>query len=153
MYYEISANEIEISPLRKRKEDIEYAVLSLINAYKKRHNVGVSINRAALDALINFRWNGNNSELKNKMERILLNRKGDLISMSDIPEDIKQNNTIDDVKQEVEVLSLEEIEKDAILHAWKIHNGKVIKIAKVLKVSRATLWRKMKKYGLDSSLS
>ncbi|MCF4175377.1 MULTISPECIES: dihydroxyacetone kinase operon transcriptional regulator DhaR [Vibrio] len=153
LYYEISANEIEISPLRKRKEDIEYAVLSLINAYKKRHNVGVSINRAALDALINFRWNGNNSELKNKMERILLNRKGDLISMSDIPEDIKQNNTIDDVKQEVEVLSLEEIEKDAILHAWKIHNGKVIKIAKVLKVSRATLWRKMKKYGLDSSLS
>lgn len=152
LYYEISANELQIVPLRKRKEDIECAVMSIIDAYEKRHNVDVSIEKKVLDALTNYRWSGNNSELKNKMERILLNRRGNIITMGDIPEDIKQNNAIDDSGQEVNILSLEEVEKNAILHAWNIHDGKVIKIAKALQISRATLWRKMKKYGLENSL-
>ncbi|MDF5203475.1 sigma 54-interacting transcriptional regulator, partial [Vibrio parahaemolyticus] len=92
LYYEISSNELRIPPLRKRKEDIEFLVQQLISHYERRHNVTISIEPVALEALMNFRWSGNNSELRNRTERILLNRSSNLIKLNDIPEDIKLNS-------------------------------------------------------------
>jgi len=146
LYYEISSNELHILPLRKRKEDIEYLVQQLISHYERRHNVTISIEPAALEALMNFRWSGNNSELRNRTERLLLNRRSNLIKLSDIPEDIKLNTH--QATKHHPVYSLEEAEKRAIIHAWNLYDGKMSEMAKALQIGRTTLWRKVNKFGL-----
>ncbi len=150
LYYELSSNELPILPLRKRREDIEHLVQQLISHYERRHNVTLSIEQMALEALMNFRWPGNNSELRNRIERILLNRGSNLIKLSDIPEDIKLN--AHHRTANIPVLTLEEAEKRAIVQAWNQYHGKMNEMAKALQIGRTTLWRKIKKFGLHEQM-
>ncbi|USD67721.1 dihydroxyacetone kinase operon transcriptional regulator DhaR [Vibrio sp. SCSIO 43136] len=145
LYYEISSNELEISPLYQRSEDIELIIEQLLSIYQKRHGNKVELGTEAKAALLNYRWQGNNSELKNRMEKILLNRSSNLIQLMDIPSDLLQS---DGDANPNEGLSLEEIEKRAIIDAWERYDGKMQVMAKVLQIGRTTLWRKVKKYGL-----
>ena len=148
LYYEISSNELHIPPLRKRKEDTEYMIQKIINLYEKRHNVAITLEKIVMDSLINFSWQGNNSELKNRMERILLNRSSNLIKLDDIPDEIKLNVNTGSDQDSQQILSLEDVEKNAIIHAWHFYDGKMKEIAKSLKIGRTTLWRKINKFGL-----
>ncbi|MBO0213215.1 PTS-dependent dihydroxyacetone kinase operon transcriptional regulator DhaR [Vibrio sp. Vb2880] len=150
LYYEISANELRIPPLRTRKEDIEFLVQQIVNHYERRHNVTISVEKLAMDALMSFRWPGNNSELRNRTERMLLNRSANLIRLSDIPEDIKFN--LNQSTDNQPVLSLEEVEKKAIIQAWTLCDGKLNEMAKALKIGRTTLWRKINKFELTEQL-
>ncbi len=145
LYYELSSNELPILPLRKRREDIEHLVQQLISHYERRHNVTLSIEQMALEALMNFRWPGNNSELRNRIERILLNRGSNLIKLSDIPEDIKLN--AHHRTANIPVLTLEEAEKRAIVQAWNQYHGKMNEMAKALQIGRTTLCEKSKNLG------
>lgn len=152
LYYEISSNELHIPPLRKRKEDIEYMIQKIINNYEKRHNVAISVEKVVMDALMNFNWQGNNSELRNRMERVLLNRSSNLIKLDDIPEEIKLNLNAGNDPENQPILSLEEVEKKAIIQAWNIYDGKMKEMAKALKIGRTTLWRKINKFGLADQI-
>ncbi|MFA0084642.1 dihydroxyacetone kinase operon transcriptional regulator DhaR [Vibrio sp. 10N.261.51.F12] len=151
LYYELSSNELSIPPLRKRKEDIEHLIMVIIHNYEKRHNVAVSIEKTVMDALVKFSWAGNNSELKSRMERILLNRNGNLITLSDIPEEIKHNLSDEGSRDGKSILTLEDVEKKAIIQAWKVYDGKMQDMAKALDIGRTTLWRKIQKYGLEDT--
>lgn len=150
LYYEISSNELHIPPLRKRKEDIEFLVQQLISHYERRHNVTISIEPVALEALMNFRWSGNNSELRNRTERMLLNRSSNLIKLNDIPEDIKLNSR--HTAENTPVITLEEAERRAIVQAWNQCDGKMHDMAKALQIGRTTLWRKINKFGLQEQM-
>ena len=141
----LSSNELSIPPLRKRKEDIEHLIMVIIHNYEKRHNVAVSIEKTVMDALVKFSWAGNNSELKSRMERILLNRSGNLITLSDIPEEIKHNLSDEGRRDGKSILTLEDVEKKAIIQAWKVYDGKMQDMAKALDIGRTTLWRKIQK--------
>ncbi|MGF1724879.1 dihydroxyacetone kinase operon transcriptional regulator DhaR [Photobacterium nomapromontoriensis] len=152
LYYEISSNELHIPPLRKRKEDTEHMILKIINSYEKRHNIAISMEKVVIDALINFSWQGNNSELRNRMERILLNRSSNLIKLDDIPDEIKLNLNTGNDQENQPILSLEEVEKKAIIHAWNIYGGKMKEMAAALKIGRTTLWRKINKFGLADQI-
>jgi transcriptional activator for dhaKLM operon len=146
LYYQISANELYIPPLRERQEDIEHLILKLVNSYERRHNVAVSIEKDAMDALVNYDWLANNSELKSRVEKVLLNRSSNLIGLSDIPDDLKARSLSPHPLAGLQ--SLEEAEKQAIVQAWNHFEGKMHLMAKSLGIGRTTLWRKIQKYGL-----
>ncbi len=147
LYYQISANELLIPPLRERKEDIEHLILKLVNSYERRHNVAVSIEKDAMDALVNYDWLANNSELKSRVEKVLLNRSSNLIDLSDIPDDLKSHHTFN--QPSLGLQSLQEAEQQAIVQAWNHFDGKMHLMAKSLGIGRTTLWRKIQKYGLS----
>ncbi|WP_394151975.1 dihydroxyacetone kinase operon transcriptional regulator DhaR [Vibrio maritimus] len=151
LYYELSSNELNIPPLRKRKEDIEHLVMMIVNSYEKRHNIAVSIEKTVMEALVSFSWLGNNSELKSRMERILLNRSSNLLSLEDIPDDIKHDLGASGSAGGKQILTLEEVEKKAIIQAWKQFDGKMKEMAEALGIGRTTLWRKIQKYELDAA--
>ncbi|MCV5854693.1 hypothetical protein OFN53_29150, partial [Escherichia coli] len=81
---------------------------------------------------MNFRWSGNNSELRNRTERILLNRSSNLIKLNDIPEDIKLNSR--HTAENTPVITLEEAERRAIVQAWNQCDGKMHDMAKALQI-------------------
>jgi len=151
LYYEISTNELHIPPIRKRKEDIEHMIFKMVNSYEKRNNVTITLKKAVIDMLLNFHWVGNNSQLKNVIGRMLLNRSSNLVKLEDVPDEIrrhfKRKSNVGSA-----VMPLEELEKQAIIQSWKLLNGHTQDMAKALNISRTTLWRKIKKYELTDMM-
>lgn len=147
LYYEISAKELHIPPIRERKEDIEHMISKLVNSYNKRNNVTITLEKVVLTVLLNFHWSGNNSQLKNIIERILLNRRSNVIEFDDIPDEIKLYSKGDSQVGSA-IVTLEELEKQAIIQSWNVFNGRMQDMAKALNIGRTTLWRKIKKYEL-----
>lgn len=153
LYYEISIHEIDIPPLRNRKEDVQHIIQTLISEHGKANNTYISIDDKAMEALMNYSWKGNNSELKNKIEKILLHRKGHVIYFDALPDEIKNNLHNSAGGTLPPLLSLDEVERQTIEHAWELYGGKMNEMAKALKIGRTTLWRKINKYGLQATVS
>ncbi|MEI8634627.1 helix-turn-helix domain-containing protein [Vibrio sp. PP-XX7] len=127
-------------------------ILKTIHNHEKRYHVALTVEKVVMDALMNFNWQGNNSELRNRMERILLNRSSNLIKLNDIPDEIKLNVNQGYDPTDLQVLPMEEVEKKAIIQAWNIYDGRMTEMAKALQIGRTTLWRKINKFGLADKI-
>ena len=154
LYFRLAGDEINIPPLRDRKEDIpelvNYFVKKFSTQYEKRIQ---GISNKAMKLLINYDYPGNVRELENEIERaVALVDEGDIIREVHLSERIKNNiNKI--FKSELNngwKLSkiIEEVEKNHILIALNKFKNKT-EAAKALKISRTTLNEKIKKYGLE----
>lgn len=149
LYYTIGAVELVVPPLRQRQEDIPEYINRLIDRMKQRFGGNVTISDDAQQVFTHYSWPGNIPELQNKIEKIMLNRQGDSIGINDIPADLlRPSQSAEGVHQDSNVMSLEDIERRAILDAWKLFDGRANDIAAALKIGRTTLWRKLKKYGV-----
>ena len=83
LYYRLSVIPIHMPPLRERQTDIPL----LVKYFCAKHcSDKISFNKDALDALISFSWPGNVRELENTVERLLIMRSSDVISIGDLPE-------------------------------------------------------------------
>ncbi|GAD87981.1 dha operon transcriptional regulator [Vibrio halioticoli NBRC 102217] len=148
LYYEISPNQLHIPPLRKRQEDIEQIIFSLIENYEYTHKVTIELDSEVLDILNAYSWPGNNPQLSNIIEQILLNRGSNKVTLEDVPDEFKRYS-LQDKPPKMSILTLEELEKQAIIQSWKVFDGKMQDMAHALDISRTTLWRKVKKYQLE----
>lgn len=144
LFYRLNVVNINVPPLRERKEDISLLSHHFIEKYCKSMNrEPVGIEKAAIQRLESYRFPGNVRELENMIERAIVvgNRKD--IRLKDLPLDKKD--------EEPGVESLNEIEKKHIKHILDKFNWNISKASKVLKVDRATLYNKIKKYDLKQS--
>ncbi|MFC2119077.1 sigma-54-dependent transcriptional regulator [Bacteroidota bacterium] len=154
LLYRINLIQIEMPPLRKRRDDIPilagYFVDKATTAYQLP---GKKISRDGIEWLYEQSWTGNIRELKNIVERTVLLSKYDAISAGDFsiayssgsPELIEQQISPGPVK------TLEETEKQMILNALADFGNNLTRVAKKLGISRNTLYRKMEKYGIHTT--
>lgn len=144
LLFRVNTIQIEIPPLRDRKEDI----LSLCNYFlsqmtRKYNKPQISFTKNALQKLQNHTWPGNVRELKHAIERaVILNNNKQLG-----PEDFAFSEKTDH-KTTDDTLNLIELEKIAIKKAIKKAGGNMSKAAESLGISRTTLYFKLSKYGL-----
>ncbi|MBN1808896.1 MAG: sigma-54-dependent Fis family transcriptional regulator [Planctomycetes bacterium] len=154
LYYRLNVVHIDIPPLRKRVEDVsEYAEYFLA---VKRGDSGIrGFTPAAMHALESYSWPGNVRELENAMERVVALSTDDIVGLDDLP---RQVVTIGDnygtapaagVKAEFPLLTLEEIERIAVLRTVAAAGGDKSRAARVLGINRATLYRKLRDYGVS----
>lgn len=150
LYYRLNVFPIELPPLRDRKEDIEALACYFLNKYAakaKKNMTGIS--KEALQQLMQYNWPGNIRELEHIIERnVLLNSQNE-IQFFDMP-------TAFSVTPEKEatgaLLSMEDMEREHIMAALKLCNGKVFGpggAAEALKMPATTLYSKMKKLGIQ----
>ncbi|ROI00253.1 sigma-54-dependent transcriptional regulator [Chryseobacterium daecheongense] len=149
LYYRLNVFPIELPPLRERKEDIELLADFFLAKYAaaSRRNI-TSINKNAMEQLLNYNWPGNIRELEHLMERSVLLAKTAEIESFDLPENPDKFS----VEAPGQLKSMEEMERDHIMNALKNSNGKVSGIggaAELLKLQPQTLYSKMKKLGID----
>jgi len=152
LYYRLNVVSIEAPPLRKRKEDIPLFVEHFLKKYSIENKKDISfIDEDALALLIQHDWQGNVRELENAIERAVVITKKDFISSDELPALIKKKNTNIAKTHDIENanLSLNEIEKEHILHILEIVEWNIKKAAGILKIDRTTLYNKMKKYGIE----
>jgi PAS domain S-box-containing protein len=152
LYYRINVVAINLPPLRERDEDIPLLVEHFrdkLNIETRKHVDKVS--QEAMDLLIDHSWPGNVRELENAIGHAFVHCRGDTILPEHLPRDLVVTAPrIPDGK--VPAGSLEEIEKVAISEMLRRCKGNRSLAAQRLGIGRSSLWRKIKKYGLNDSV-
>jgi PAS domain S-box-containing protein len=151
LYYRLNVVRIELPPLAERREDIPLlinAFMEKFNARMGKHVIGVS--NKALKFLLEYNYPGNVRELENIMEHAFVLCKDNLIRLDCLPREIVgvQREAKESQLFIGEKTPLEQAEAKIIETALKRNEGNRLKTAAELAMSRVTLWRKMKKYGL-----
>lgn len=141
LYYRLNVVNIQIPPLRERKEDIPLLVDYFIKKYCLSMNKPpATIDSSAMRRIQEFNFPGNIRELENLIERAIVVGNGKRISLKDLPLEksmVSSNNE-----------SLEDIEKAYVLQILNKYEWNISRTAKALKVDRVTLYHKIKKYNL-----
>lgn len=139
LFYRLNVFHIMMPSLRERKEDIPLLTRHFINKYLPgRRNVWVDDN--AMEALKQYDWPGNIRELNNVIERALIMCSGNIISPKDLPLEIQEvHNQL--YNSEFNGLSMKDAMKKYVERVLADNNGNISKAAKVLDVSRSTIYR------------
>jgi len=144
LYYRLNVVNIQIPPLRDRKEDIPLLVGYFIKKYCISMNKPLAtIDPTAMKRLQEFNFPGNIRELENMIERAIVVGDGKKISLKDLP----LEKTIINSSAE----SLDDFEKAFVLQILNKYSWNISRTAKALKVDRVTLYHKIKKYDLKPS--
>ncbi|MEW6111249.1 MAG: sigma 54-interacting transcriptional regulator [Thermodesulfobacteriota bacterium] len=150
LYYRLSVFPLTLPPLRERIEDIPLLVGHFINKFNKQ--MGKSIQGIAdqvLEILESYYWPGNIRELANAIEHAFVHAKGILIHPSDLPGSVAEAApAVTAPKKPRAQEKLDFIERELIVKELEAADWKKSIAARRLGISRATLWRKMEKYGI-----
>ncbi|MGH1480392.1 MAG: sigma-54-dependent Fis family transcriptional regulator [Geminicoccales bacterium] len=151
LYFRISTVVLEIPPLRERAGDIDRLIDHFNQLFATKYGVEALVfDGEARDALCHYDWPGNVRELRNLMESLILMSTERNVRLADLPQEVgAQGITQDAPKELVRNCSLEVTERIAIEQAIETGGGNLSLVAKTLKISRSTLYRKIKHYGLE----
>jgi len=144
LFYRINVFSIEVPPLRERPEDILPLARHFIEQYARAMGKpALRLSPDAEAALLGCRWSGNVRELENAVERAMVVGKGPLLEARDLP--VAGRNG---AEAEPAARSLSALEKEHIGRVLGACDGNITRAAKVLDIDRATLYNKLKRYGL-----
>lgn len=144
LLYRINTVEIQVPPLSERVEDIALLAQHYLNYYAKKYHKQVNaIAPEAADKLKRYAWPGNIRELQHAIERAVIMTDSPLLQDSDF----LLSRTVSAAANS-NTLNLDEVEKTAIVKALNMHNGNISKAADELGLTRASLYRRMEKYGI-----
>ncbi|HEX9639908.1 MAG TPA: sigma-54-dependent Fis family transcriptional regulator [Candidatus Krumholzibacteria bacterium] len=148
LYYRLKVVELHVPPLRERKADIlPLARVLLAEAAVRMKRRIADLTPRAADQLLRYAWPGNVRELENAMERAVALASASRVQVEDLPEEIRQACPVPLVTGGP-VRPLEEIEKEYILASLRLNGGNQTRTAAQLRIGSATLYRKLKSYGL-----
>ncbi len=152
LYYRLNVVNFRLIPLRERPEDIPLLIRYFTNLFNKKYKKRVAeIKREALKPVFEYDWPGNVRELRHFVERLIIQCTSNIVDR-------------DMVKQEIEALSsgrsnkptnksleewITEQEKNIIIKTLKECDFKILETARKLQISRQSLFRKIKKFGID----
>jgi len=148
LYYRLKVVELHVPPLRDRRDDIlPLARLLLADATVRMGRKVSGLTPRAADQLLRYDWPGNVRELENAMERAVALARGHRVDLDDLPEEIRRALR-KPVADGGAVQTLREVEKDYILAVLEVNGGQQTRTAKQLGIGSATLYRKLKSWGL-----
>ncbi len=143
LLYRINTVEIELPPLRERKEDIGLLADHFLKMYGERYQKsGLKMEDRTRKQLLNYTWPGNIRELQHAIERAVIMSEGSSISAEDVLPSRKGK------ARPSQSLKVEDVERHAMVKAIEKSGGNLSQAAEELGIGRTTLYRKMKKYGI-----
>lgn len=149
LYYRINVIPIRMPPLRERREDIPllastFFLRTQLKSGKKVHG----ISRAAMELLVRHSWPGNVRELRSAFEYAFVACKTDMIEPRDLPAGLMSDAEVC-LPAEVSARSLDEIKKERLVRALREANGNQSEAARMLGISRTSVWSQMRRYGVE----
>jgi len=148
LFYRLNVIEINLPPLRERREDIPLLVKHFIaKTAREQNTIEKLIKQEAMSALVNYNWQGNVRELQNAIERAFI-LSGEEIDLESLPPKIKINAVSNFEMRDPEGLrpTLEEMERRYILEILKSVGDDKTDAAAILGIDLSTLYRKLKRY-------
>lgn len=148
LYYRLAVLPIFMPPLRQRGEDIPLLIDRFVARASRRHNRQCKpVTQQASEALAAHNWPGNVRELLNLVERVVVTAKGDRLTLEDFFGPTSAAPVSQDLRTLVRDVAAQ-AERTKIVEALAQAAGNRVKAAKLLKISRASLYNKLRTYGL-----
>lgn len=153
LYYRLNVVDLYIPPLRKRKEDIPLIAQRFLEKFSKKNSKNISgFTPEAMDKLINYKWPGNVRELINAVERGVILTQSELLGVEDLKSIIRETKETEMEGKTTEIINenmtLEAAEKAVILKTLDSAKGNKSEAARRLGITRKTLHKKLKQYGV-----
>ena len=150
LFYRLNVVTLELPRLAQRREDIGLlAQHFLARSTRRMERRAKGLGPQALELLRGYAFPGNVRELENIMERTAALARGEVITPQDLPPDLSQVRLAPFPEAEEAVPTLADLERDYILHLLERTGGSKGQTARLLGIDRASLWRKMKRFGLS----
>jgi len=150
LFYRLNVIHIPLPPLRERQEDISLLALHFLDKFCLENNrQAMGFSQEAMAALKNYAWPGNIRELQNVVERAVALCEGNIVELSDLPDEIRRHSPEDDKIIIPVGSSLEEIEQLAIIQTLKKTGGDKELTARLLGIGLATLYRRLKEMQVE----
>lgn len=147
LYYRLNVIPVCLPPLRERVEDIPLLVASFSRKLNDQFGTNVTFTQESLQEMLQYAYPGNVRELLNIVERCIALSHGEKVEPSDLPPHVVANRTERTRLSSLQSVSVE-AEKMHIINILKVTQGNKSKAAKILKISRKTLWEKMNNYEI-----
>ncbi len=162
LYYRLLVVPIEIPPLRERREDIPILAMHFLEIFSLEHKRSFfEFSPEAMKMLINYNWKGNIRELENVVEGLVVLHDGRVVFPKHLPANVVEHVPDYPEAEKVEiyvkhlfpgedkVIPFKEVEKRVIENAIRACDGNIVKAAKKLRIGQATVYRKIKNYGIS----
>jgi len=153
LFYRLNVMQMAAPPLRSRGADILALAWHFIQRFADRVDKRVTgLSENAAQKLLDYAWPGNVRELRNAMERAVALTRFEKIAVDDLPPKIQAYSTdhfFIGGHDPHEFLPMEEVERRYILHVLKAVEGNRTTAARILKLDRKTLYRKLQRYGIQ----
>jgi PAS domain S-box-containing protein len=153
LYYRLNVIPIHIPPLRERRDDITALALNRLEKFNRASRCSKRLDPAVMDMLVQYDYPGNVRELINIMERMMIMSEGNLISISDLPGELREQTSAHyDPFDEGSTLqeAVRKIEAHVIQGALHRHKS-IAMAARALDIHPTTMWRKMLKLGISKT--
>ena len=147
---------LTVPPLRDRDGDIDLLVAHFNSQIAARHSVPMrTFTPEVMDALRALPWLGNVRELRNVVENLLLTGSDPVVSLHELALDVQRGTGVPALPAPVAapLASLHEAEQDTVARALRQAHGNIAGAARLLQISRSTLYRKIERHGLDRLIS
>jgi len=150
LYYRLNIVSLQVPPLRRRKEDIPLLVMHFIRKIGQRMEMpGINITQAALELFQKYDWPGNVRELENTIERAFSLLEGNTIDTEHLPEELHHyNEQCKRIGTDFALRKLADVEWDTVMEALEQTKGNRMHAAKLLGISRSTLYEKLKDHNI-----
>lgn len=150
LLYRLNTIQINIPPLRERKDDIPELIDFYLKKFKSKYKKQeIKATSAIINRLQNYSWPGNIRELKHTIERAVILSENNKLSLTDIYSDERNIENSSFKNQSKDNFNLENHEKKLIQSAINKAKGNYTKASELLGISRRTLYNKIEKYGLQ----
>jgi two-component system response regulator HydG len=169
LYFRLNVVNLRIPPLRDRREDIAPLAMHFLEQMEKNRDGTRNFSDTTLRVMADYDWPGNVRELENAVERACALSSGPLLHMGDLPTQLQnfrlqQGPPVQEMLEEEPqfgevqdtqrrgIVSIAEMEKEAILGTIRQLQGDKLMAAKLLGIGKTTLYRKLKEYGITEGL-
>ena len=147
LLYRINTVEVKVPPLKDRLEDLPPLIDHFLKIYCKKYNLPLKrVSSSTLKRLEKHNWPGNIRELQHSVERAVIMSESQVLEPNDFFLSQMEDNRSGDLSSTT--MNLEETEKILIRKVIDKHGGNISKAAKELGLTRASLYRRIEKYGL-----
>lgn len=153
LYYRLNVVNIRIPALRERKGDIILLMEHYMNLFNTKYDLQKSFTSQAIEYFTNYSWPGNVRELSNVIERVVVTSSNEVIEAAELPEEITENSGGgENLQEDIPDLNkaLEQLESKLVKQAWEKYHT-TTGVAKALKISQPTAFRKVSKYIKEES--
>jgi DNA-binding NtrC family response regulator len=148
LFYRINVVQINVPPLRERREDIPLLVAEFVTEFCARENKVITMSDEVMGIFQNYSWPGNIRQLRNTIEHAIVLAKGNRITRRELPEEFNFSRRSEGLPASHCTQTLKEMEAQTIKEALQKLEGNKSKVARMLGISRKALYKKMREFQL-----
>jgi len=152
LFFRINVIQVQLPPLRARGMDVLLLAQHFVETFARRAGKPITgISKAAAERLLEYSWPGNVRELQNCIERAVALAQLEEIVVDDLPERVRKyrrSQIVLSSDDPGELVPLEEVERRYILRVLEACGGRRMEAARILRLDRKTLYRKLERYGV-----